>query len=320
MKSLIKLVTYVGFGSILSLLPGCFSSYSLQKEQTELHKKAITHIDTQLSLVERKIDDYAEILKTHYPKTAKCGKKPLSSKIVSIYLPKSAKKGNNLNCLQTSASYLDLPWKEFYESTGFLSWLYVYDGLTKSLRIFPSTNTQAIFGNDLVFDSFDFYKISNEQYPQGTWSELKFDVNGTGRLLIRTKAVEFPKRKPRAIVSIDVKMDHLFRQFEADMLEFARKRQLKQLFLFSYQVQNEKRTVAHDFSTNPIEWRVLRSFQGGSLNILPQEKIQITTLEDKVEKSPQTTHFETLYFDKKKFLCSMIQIKKVKIYSLMCSE
>ncbi len=305
---------------IMFVLTACSRSHEIQNSQQELHKKFLQHCENILHATSTAGQEYIQILQNNYRTNQTCPETALKNELSSIYIPKSAKHGNQLNCLMQASQMLDNKWKRFYDTANYISWIYVYDNNTKGLRIHPATNPRSLFGDDLTFESFNFYKDAVAKFPMGSWSGARDDINGTGKIIIYSQALKLPKQDEYAVVGIDVKTEQILRPFHEEILDFSQQINSPHVFLITFMRRNQQYIPIHYFTTSPEKWSLLKSTYGEKLNIPKQEQAALASLEETALKTPETILSKRLTLNHRKHLCSMFHVQMIAATSLLCSE
>lgn len=302
------------------LFTSACTSKRLQKEQVELHKQVLEGMDKVLTRVEYEINTTAKLVLAAYNPKEKCSSKWPKEQNSSFYLPASVRRGNHLNCIQKVSAQIEKPFKKFYESTDYLSWLYLYDSDSRALRLLPATSAQTLFGKDLVFDSFMFYELATKSYPKGVWVPIKFDVNGTGRIMIYSQAIKLPGTKNYTTLAADTQPEGLFRENRQHLISFATKNNVTHLFAYGYQIEDDRTIPAYDFSTNPSKWNILRTFSGVTVNTRPEEAPQLETLQKEAVEANGGVIGKVIQLDGVNHFCTQAMVPRVRLSTVICSE
>ena len=199
----------------------CNDHTKMENEQTAIHGRFVSYFEKIFNDVELKTNSYVEFIQKNYLLSKDCANKMTTTTASSIYLPKSALVGPKLNCLNETTTKLESDWKSFYEKSGYVSWQYVYDDETKSFRIHPPTNPLSLYGDDLTFDSFNFFTNAVEHIPLGSWSNVRDDSNGTGKIIIFSRALKLNGNTHYTVVGIDVRLDQVLRAYHERIANFA---------------------------------------------------------------------------------------------------
>lgn len=296
---------------------GCSKSRTGVSEQEHLHADFLAHFEQVLKATESQGQQYIETLQHYQPQQGHCSADSLHSVASSIYLPKSAQRGNQVNCLMKFTQVLDRPWAAFHRDSGYVSWVYLYDNNTKSLRIYPATDPQVLFGDDLTFESFSFFKGAMAAYPKGAWSNIREDINGTGKILIYSQAIRFPGEKDAAVIGIDIQTNQILKQFQEKILAYADRVRSPHMFLMSYYHRDDSRLVAHEFSTNPRQWMVIKTADDIRVMQGHAKGTTLTALEKRVQHPLQPVT-QKIQFHGEPFLCTFGRLNLLNIYSLLC--
>ena len=223
----------------------------------------------------------------------------------TVYFPKRAKAAGIAN-IKNSVAFLDPLFNEFTGKHSFISWVYFYDNHTKMLLIHPATNAQVLFGEDLIFDEFDFYKTAVKQYPIGAFTDFKDDINGTGKIVIYTQAVK-SKAFPNSnfSLSVDVGINRLFKN--AVSASFAQDKSL-----------SKRKYISIGYTKSGDSFFIVDKYAIDSGVFQPQVGNNLSTEADlikaiqKLERDGSTLA--------KGYICHLDKAAKVKLYSVFCVE
>jgi hypothetical protein len=289
--------------------------------QLELHREIGTFFKNSSEEISKKIFEDVQILKKQFEEnTSSDGSFPTNNDS-SFYMPSSATDKEKLIRFQQASKVLDPRWKILYDSTGYLSWLYAYDHESKGLRIYPATNTQAIFGPNLTFENFDFYKTAVSAYPNGRWTNVKEDINGTGRIIMYSQAVRLNSESTEyVVIAYDLQTDRLLKRFHEQILSLANIIGSNHIFFISYKPNGIQREIACEYSSNPNDWKAIKSQKGRLLNISDNEMDSIISMESNTTGSNTETWKANVLINKMKFNCSLGYVTSIPVFTLFCSQ
>lgn len=313
MKYTIAIAAFLGL-----LVYGCIGRTDIREKQSALHEAVTASMGKTLERTEKEVTRSTQAVVEEYVK-ANCPP-PKPSKTSSVYLPKSVKTGKRLDCILNASHKLDATWSRLNDANDFYSWLYLYDSDSRALRIYPATNPKSLFGEDLVFDQFFFFKGAVTSYPKGSWTRVRPDINGTGKIIVYTQAFKLPGSETYATVSADLRSEALLRHEQERLIEAARTGGMEHLFVYGYQKDGDTRVVAHDFSSDPTKWRMLKSFSGTTLHLNYAEAASLAELEAQAEKKAGRAVRGNLSLDGVAHYCTIVWIENILLYSVMCSE
>lgn len=294
---------------LLSLLVGCSSEENARAAKDAL-SSLIYDLDTSISNVVKAGDLFASSL------AVALSKRPVANTPIlysSVYVPKRSRKMHKqLLEMKSYFATLDKGFKDYVSSSSFLSWAYLYDSKTKLVMIYPSTNTQVLFGEDLIFDDFYFYKSAVSNYPNGVFSEIKDDINGTGKILIYTKMVKSESRPDsKFTVSLDVNISRLIKNSFSKEIVNSKSFRGKRFFAISYTEGASRIDVLDRYSVDPSV------FNSETTDVFNESRITIDWV-SKLKANQLST--EELKFNKVVYQCFFDQVKAVKFNVVFCVE
>lgn len=303
---------------LLAPLLGC-SSRERVNEHLVLHRDFAAFQEKLFTETEVRVGKYVQALLKNYVFKSNCQFDSTKAKS-SIYVPKSGTKGNMFNCLMDAARTLDSLWEEDFSRIDYVSWFYFYDDLTKTLRIFPTTDTYALFGDDLSFSNFHFFKNAVEKFPLGAWSNTRVDVNGTGKIVIFSQALKVPGSSKYTVVSTDIRTSHIQRPFEGRLFEYSKKYSDAHAFMFAYHAILPTTSLAYEFSTDQTKWKMLMPLNGIRPRMNANEKAKFDELESSAKADHSKVVSAKLAFDGREYFCSMSLQERMSLNTVFCHE
>lgn len=292
----------------------CDSNKQIFEDQKRTHREFESYFEKTFLKTEAKVDYYAKKLQEQYQLRGDCKyKKPSKS---SIYIPKSAKIGKKLDCFLEVSEKLDDEFEDFYNDLKIISWQYVYDGETKALRIHPATEPESLFGDDLTFDGFSFYKGALQNFPNGIWSDLKDDINGTGKILIYSKAFKLIESDNYSVVGIDLNTDELLKKNRHNIISFSKERKGKNILFKSYLKKGNRYQIIHNFSLIPSPPNVIFKADK-TVDEKFIKEVEQTSLGMKCDAKLKKTRIRKFDSD---FLCTYNCMFKYKVHMIFCTE
>ena len=170
----------------LFYLIGCAPS-DFVGEQEQISMELSQSIESSLQVTKNTVADFSKNLMQHVSDLKNCKKIKENKQYSSMYYPKSAIINQRTTCFVQATQLSEKDWYQFFQASDYVSWIYSFDAASKVKRITPAAKVKFLFGPDLMFDSFSFYKDAVAQYPMVTWTAVKEDINGTGRIIIATR-------------------------------------------------------------------------------------------------------------------------------------
>lgn len=318
----LKIKTAINFVILylLFLSASCSSVNNMQNDLKSFHDFFLNNFESTISTVQNSGSQNIQELQKIFNDKQECFQNDMQSKISSIYIPKSSVKENRLYCTVKTVLNLENYWEKLYKKLGLLSWLYVYDHETKSFVIYPSTNTQLLYGDDLTFETFYFYKDAVANYPNGIWTGVRDDVNGTGKILIYSQAIKLSGNNKYTVLGIDMSLTKILDQYQSQILELSDKYNLNNVFIISYLKNKNKRHFVHEFSTNPKAFNTIYPMRWDLISMNQLGDKELSDLEATITKIPLKSMNIALSLADRKFYCGFGRIKSVNVYSLICAN
>lgn len=302
------------------LVLSCSGKDNIIKKQINLHAEFSDYFRHSLIEASKTIDKNAEDIKQNYS-LSYCPEKYMVSEKSSIYIPKSAVVDAHLCNFLRATSIVEDGWLRSYKNNKFISWLYVYDANSKIVKIHPATNPISMFGEDLIFDTFHFYSGAVSSYPKGSWAKPKEDINGTGTILIYSKAVQLQNKPSKAVVAVDIRIKHFLDKYINAIVNFSEAQNINYLFVISYIKKDKDIILVNDFATNPIKWNAM--IKGKIVKKWLKDSLikQLSDLENEAVRSQGKPVYHTIIINDIKMDCSLSSInEEINMYTLFCSD
>lgn len=318
----------------VALFAGCRNG-SLEKDQRSVHISIQAYVDGAFQSTHDRIHKWTQMLrrnladKINRNQCKKIRRQNMQSVIAqdtrkdalsSVYIPRSAHLSTRSDCFLEASQDLENEWNSFYQKEGYVSWIYAYDGVAKVKRILPIANTQTLFGDDLSFDKFSFYVDAAANYPKPTWTRVKEDINGTGRIVIGTEAFKVDEKdKDFVVVCADIRMESLSKRHLRDLHTFAQEYRLHHLFMYSYTIEGNRRRLVSDFTTNLALWSQIKPIDQHFLNIQSAQDAAIVAMEQDLQKKGARVVSKKVGLNQSEYFCSLSKSENLNIFTLICS-
>ncbi|MBI2343385.1 MAG: hypothetical protein HYV02_03470 [Deltaproteobacteria bacterium] len=312
--------TVVWTGFLLSLcVMACANHAAVDNAQRRTHQSLLEDFHKALLTIQTVVDRETALLLERYDPQAHCASYDHVISQSSFYVPKSAVRGTALNCLAEVTAQFDEEWKALYERTHYISWMYVYDNATKATRLYPQTNTYALFGPDMAFESFYFYHGAVAQLPHGVWSGIRDDINGTGKIVIYSKALKCAHCRDYLVVAMDLRLDGISDRHRSQFVQFEKMIGGKKAVLFAYYRSESARELLYQQQSLDMPKRVAQDASWEAMGDLV-DMTQLAALESSLGTDCRDVVQGRLTMTRAQYVCTMGCLTQWPAYMALCRE
>ena len=311
---------YISLLCVCLVFLGC-SSQDVTREQKKIVSESARYVETIFQEVQSTTALFSEKLKQDAKTLKNCKKPKESGRYSSMYYPQSAVVNASTLCFSETTKLSEKEWFSFFKTHPYVSWIYAFNSYSRLKRITPAVKMNFLFGPDLVFSSFYFFRDAVRLYPKVTWTAVGEDTNGTGRIIAVTQAIKLPgSHKFFTSMSIDVNLEKLFDKSFIKMRVFAQKNNIKHFFAFSYSKAPDGRIFIAKYTNDLSSWNMLAPKSKRLLDVTRKEAMTLRKFEHSVEEA--STHVQTkrLSLRGKIYICTLARIRGFSLFTLACSS
>jgi len=259
----------------------------VSKHQQELHTQVHQFYESAFNEFQNEIGNSAQEIERCVNSKKECfSPSSNADELSSVYVPEFSKKSAAVSAFKSVSRTLETHWEDFLKRHPYVSWLYILDATTGSLRISPATPTELTFGKSIDFRTFEFFASAQQDYPRVSWQKkTKEDISGTGLILMASKAVKKSHNEISHVISGDLKVSSIAKSVQPLFDEFVSKTRAKGFHFFAYlKPDNHFRSPISEYASDQAEWLSLRSFSNNDsefLHVTPMAQAKLLSIEEK---------------------------------------